>query len=54
MAIIIARFIGMRHANIPWKSEEDVYAFGISDHMMKLISALKFHHRKMFPSRPCE
>jgi hypothetical protein len=36
MAITIARFIGMRHANIHWKSEEDVYAFSIQ-------SFLSFH-----------
>jgi hypothetical protein len=29
MAITIVRFIGMKHTNIRWKSEEDVYAFGI-------------------------
>jgi hypothetical protein len=29
MAITTARFIGVRHANIRWKSEEDVYVFGI-------------------------
>jgi hypothetical protein len=29
MAIAAALFIGVRHANIRWKPEEDVYAFGI-------------------------
>jgi hypothetical protein len=36
MAISIARFIGVRHANIYLKSEEDVYVFGIQ-------SFLSFH-----------
>jgi hypothetical protein len=29
MALTIALFIGARHTNIHWKSEKDVYVFGI-------------------------
>jgi hypothetical protein len=56
MALTIAPFIGLRYANIRWRSEEDVYTFGIqgfwgfhfeSDQIFKIVSSLQYVQRKI-------
>jgi hypothetical protein len=51
MALTIALFIRVRHANIHWKSDKDVYAFGIQSFMsfhlnfwskFKIVSSLQY------------
>jgi hypothetical protein len=47
MAVSIARFIGMRHANIHWKSDEDVYAFSWKN-LMKMSTRSVFNVSGVF------